>query len=63
MIFDKYIFQENGKFFMDLTEFHDNIGVEIGDYIKFTYDGQKILCKVVNKINNTFELYLLEFII
>lgn len=63
MIFDKFVFQENGKFFMDLNDSNDNIDVEVGDYVKFIYDGQKILSKVVNKVDNVFELHLIEFII
>lgn len=63
MIFDKFVFQENGKFFMDLNDSNDNIDVEVGDYVKFIYDEQKILSKVVNKVDKVFELHLIEFII
>jgi hypothetical protein len=63
MIFDKFVFEENGTFYLDLINSDVGIDVDVGDYIKFTYEGNKISAKVINKIDNLYELYILEFIL
>lgn len=63
MIFDKFVFEENGTFYLDLINSDVGIDVDVGDYIKFTYGGNKISAKVINKIDNLYELYILEFIL
>jgi hypothetical protein len=63
MIFDKFVFEEKGTFYLDLINSDVGIDVDVGDYIKFTYEGNKISAKVINKIDNLYELYILEFIL
>ena len=63
MTFDKFIFEEKGTFYLDLNNSNTGIDVDVGDYIKFMYDGQKISAKVITQIDKVYELYILEFII
>jgi hypothetical protein len=63
MIFDKFVFEEKGTFYLDLNNSDVGIDVDVGDYIKFIYDGSKMSAKVINKIDNLYELYILEFIL
>jgi len=63
MIFDKFVFEEKGTFYLDLTNSDVGIDVVVGDCIKFIYEGNKISAKVINKIDNLYELYILEFIL
>ena len=63
MIFDKFVFEEKGTFYLDLINSDVGIDVDVGDYIKFIYEGIKISAKVINKIDNLYELYILEFIL
>ena len=62
MTFDKFVFEESGTFYIDLNNSDIGIDLEIGDYVKFLYDGQKIFSKVINQVDKVYELYILEFI-
>jgi hypothetical protein len=62
MVFDKFVFEENGTFYIDLNNSNVGIDLEVGDYIKFIYQGQKISSKVINEVDKVYELYILEFI-
>jgi hypothetical protein len=63
MMFDKFVFEENGTFYIDLNNSTIDVGLEIGDYVKFTHKGQKISSKVINEVDKVYELYILEFIL
>ena len=63
MTFDKFVFEEKGTFYVDLNNSNLGIDLDIGDYIKFSYENQKISAKVINEVDKIYELYILEFII
>lgn len=63
MTFDKFVFEEKGTFYVDLNNSNLGIDLDVGDYIKFSYENQKISAKVINEVDKIYELYIIEFII
>lgn len=46
MLFDDLIFKEGDSFYIDLDQSEFDFGVEIGDTIRFIYEGKKYFGKV-----------------
>ncbi len=59
-----YIIEDNGVFYFDVDEYNmeSDIPVEDGDIIKFTYDGKKLMGKVVNINSSKNKFYILQIL-
>jgi hypothetical protein len=47
---DKYITKDNSKFYLDISEWNmdNDIPIDNGDIIKFSYEGKKYTAKVAD---------------
>lgn len=53
---EKFITKDGSKFYLDISEWkeYSDISIDIGDTIKFNYEGKKYLSKVVMTGNKNF---------
>jgi hypothetical protein len=60
MIFDKLVFKEGSKYYIDTNNSNSECDIYVGDNIKFSYNNEKFFAKVINSIDNVYELYIIE---
>lgn len=60
--FDKFIFKEGSKFYVDLEEYsqENDISLEVGDTIKFSYEKKKFIAKIASSKNDVAEVSILK---
>jgi hypothetical protein len=59
MIFDKYVFKENERFYIDLNDSISEIYLDVGDNIKFSYENIKYFAKVIREVDKIYELCII----
>jgi hypothetical protein len=59
MMFDKLVFKKNSKYYIDINNIDFDCPIYKGDNIKFIYDGKILYAKVINKIDNIYELSII----
>jgi hypothetical protein len=59
MMFDKFIFIENSKYYIDMNICDFDCPIYKGDNIKFFHNGKLYYAKVINEIDNIYELCII----
>ena len=59
MMFDKFVFIENSKYYIDMNTCDFDCPIYKGDNIKFLYNGKTLYAKVINDIDNVYELSII----
>jgi hypothetical protein len=61
---EKYISKDGSKFYLDISEWKENndIFIDVGDTIKFSYENKKYIAKVASCGNSNFGILELSIL-
>lgn len=61
---EKYINKDGSNFYLDISEWNENndISIDKGDIIKFSYEGKKYTAKVANLGHSNFGILELSIL-